>query len=109
MSIEERLKAAVEPIVPVCVHGVYTGTEPVYCTFNFTEMPDSFGDNAPEAIRCSGMLHLYMPVTSDPRGLKRDLRRTLLAAELGAATVEDASDKDNIHLVFEFEALDLEV
>ena len=95
MSIEERLIAAVTPVVPVCVHGVYTGTEEVYCTFNLSQTPDSFGDDEPD--------------TGDPRALRRQLRRALLEAELGAAIVEDASDADNVHLVFEFEALDLEV
>lgn len=109
MSIEERLIAAVTPVVPVCVHGVYTGTEEVYCTFNLSQTPDSFGDDEPEVLRCSGMLHLYMPATGDPRTLRRQLRRALLEADLGAAIVEDASDADNVHLVFEFEALDLEV
>ena len=109
MSIEERLIAAVTPVVPVCVHGVYTGTEEVYCTFNLSQTPDSFGDDEPEVLRCSGMLHLYVPATGDPRTLRRQLRRALQAAELWVTAVEDASDQDNIHLVFEFEALDTEV
>ena len=109
MSIEERLIAAVTPIVPVCVHGVYTGTADVYCTFNLSQTPDSFGDNEPEVLRCSGMLHLYMPVTGDPRTPRRQLRWALRRAELWVTAVEDASDEDCVHLVFEFEALDLEV
>lgn len=109
MTIEDRLTAAVTPVVPVCVHGVYTGTEAVYCTFNISETPENFGDDTPEATLCSVQLHLLMPVTSDPRELKKKLLRALLDADLGAATVEDASDKDNIHLVFEFEALGGEV
>lgn len=109
MSMEERLMAAVTPMVATCVPGVYTGTEEIYCTYNFFSRPDSFGDDEPEAYLHAGQLHLFMPVNSDPRTLRKQLLRALLDADLGAATVEDASDEDNIHLVFEFEAIGGEV
>lgn len=109
MTIEDRLTAAVTPVVATCVHGVYTGTAEIYCTYNFFSTPDCFGDDEPEAYLHAGQLHLFMPVNSDPRALKKQLLRALLDADLGPATVEDASDEDNIHLVFEFEAVGGEV
>lgn len=106
MSVEERLVVAVKPFVPTCVHGVYTGEANTYCTYNFLETPDNFGDDAPEVFRCSGQLHLFLPLETNPRTLKRHLWQALLDADLGAASIEDASDETNIHLVFEFEALE---
>ena len=56
MSINETIIQAVTPIVPVCVPDVYrpdAGETPaeVYCVFNYTESPDVFGDDEPQAIR----------------------------------------------------------
>ena len=55
MSLEERIKAAVVPIVPICVADHYTGDAEECCTFNFSEIPEGFGDNRPEpcAALCS--------------------------------------------------------
>ena len=51
MSLEERIKTAVTPVVPEFAADVYTGDADSYCVLNATEMPDGFGDNRPRAIR----------------------------------------------------------
>lgn len=105
MSVEERLVAAVTPVVAVCVPGVYTGDEPIHCTYNFTLRPDSYGDDVPETFIGSGMLHLFTPRTTDPRQLRRQLWQALFDADLGPGDIEDASDETGNHLVIAFEAL----
>ena len=87
MSINETIIKAVTPIVPVCVPDVYrpdAGETPaeVYCTFNYTESPDVFGDDEPQAIRYLIQLHLYLPLRQTPLRLKRQLRRAMLDAGL---------------------------
>lgn len=114
MSINATIIKAVTPIVSVCVPGIYrpdAGTEApsVWCTFTCTEVPDSFGDGAPEAIRYLGQLHLYLPDGQSPITLKRRLRRALLVEDFATGAWEDASDLDGQHYVLEFEAADGEV
>lgn len=107
MSLEERIKEAVTPIVPEFAVDVYTGDKDSYCVFNATEMPDSFGNNRPRAIRYLVQLHWYFPLQTDPRATKRELRATV--GGLRGCTwpaVTDAGDKDGGHLVFEFDAIE---
>ena len=109
MSIESRLKAAVTPIVPEFRAARYNGSRENYCTYNATEIPESFGDNEPHSIRYMIQLHWFYPIRFNPNATKRDLRQAILAADFTAPTVEDASDSDGGHLVFEFEGVDGEV
>ena len=59
MSLEERIREAVTPIVPEFAADVYTGDADSYCVLNATEMPDGFGDDRPSGIwpSCTGISH----------------------------------------------------
>ena len=110
MSLEERIREAVTPIVPEFASVVYTGDADSYCVLNATEIPDGFGDDRPSAIRYLAQLHWYFPLRTDPRATKRALR-----AAIGGLrgytwpTVTDAGDLSCGHLVFEFQAVDGDV
>ena len=110
MSLEERIKEAVTPIVPEFAADVYTGDADSYCVFNATEIPDWFGDNRPRAIRHMAQLHWYFQMRTDPRDTKRALRAAVGGLR-GCTwpTVTDATDRDGGHLVFEFQAVDGDV
>ncbi len=41
MSMNNKIRAAVLPVVSVCVPDLYTGEKTTYCTFQYTEMPSS--------------------------------------------------------------------
>jgi len=103
MSLEERIKAAVRPIVPICVADHYTGAAEEYCTFNYSEIPVGFGDNRPRAMRCLVQLHWYAPFRSNPIATKYALVRAILAADFTAPTVTSADEEAGRHIVFEFE------
>lgn len=110
MSLSERIKEAVTPIVPEFAADVYTGKENSYCVFNATEMPGGFGNNRPRAIRYLAQLHWHFPLRTDPTKTKRSLRAAIGGLR-GCTwpTVTDAGDLDGGHLVFEFQAVDGEV
>lgn len=111
MSLEERIAAAVTPIVAEFAVDVYTGDAQEYCVCNATEIPGAFGDGRPRAVRYLVQLHWYFPPRRrDPRDVKRRLRAALGGLR-GCTwpTVEDASDREGGHLVFEFEAVDGDV
>ena len=119
MNINERIIQAVTPVVSVCVPGTYTpnvGEESAtYCTFNYTEMPDDFGDDAPGAVRYLCQLHLYAPwktaagESNNMLAVRKALRQNLFGAGFTYPSVEDASDSDYQHFTFEFEDCDGEV
>ena len=110
MSLEERIREAVTPIVPEFAADVYTGDADSYCVLNATEMPEGFGDDRPRAIRYLAQLHWYSPLRTDPRATKRALRAAIGGLQ-GCTTpsVVPATDQDGGHLVFEFQAVDGEV
>lgn len=111
MSIGERIKSAVAPIVPEVSADTYSGNAQTYCTWNATEIPTAHADNEPHAIHYLAQLHLFVPFRSNPTKLKRQLRRALLNADFTAPTVEtvDASEEEGRHIVFEFESVEREV
>ena len=114
MSMNEEIRAAVLPVVPVCVPGIYhvdatDAAAAVYTTFDLTEQPSAFGDDEPTAIRYLGQLHLYLPDGQNPLALKRQLRRAMLDADFAVGAWTDASDADGQHHVLDFEGTDGEV
>ena len=46
MSLNTAIRAAITPIVTECVPDQYGGTATEYCTFNYSEIPDAFGDES---------------------------------------------------------------
>ena len=107
-SINERIRAAVTPIVPICRQDFYGGEETTYCVFFVTEAPEGFGDGEPTGVIGRVSLHLFTPRGADTVELRHRLRRAISAAEdFTAPEVEDASDnKDQIH-IFSFEVLEV--
>lgn len=112
MTLGERIEEAVTPIVPICVPKQYGGESMEYCTYNYTETPDQFGDDAPEIVRCSVQVHWLFPWTpgvseaAEVLAKKKQLRRALAEAMDTWPTVTPAGDNEWEHYVFEFEALE---
>ena len=112
MNIDERIRAAVLPIVPICEPDLYDGEESTYCTFNMEEIPTAFGDDAPHAVRYLIQLHLYAPGWPKPpstRQLRKQLCRAVLDAGFTYPEVTNASEKEAQHYVLEFEGVDGDV
>ena len=61
MSMNNKIRAAVLPVVSVCVPDLYTGEETTYCTFQYTELPQAFSDDAPQAAVYLVQVHLFAP------------------------------------------------
>lgn len=104
-SVYARLVAAVLPIVPVCEPAVYGGDAEAYCTYNATELPEGFGDNAPQSVRYLLQLHYFCPLMGNPLPTVRQLQRAVADADFTYPSLEDASDLDGRHYVLEFEGV----
>ncbi len=107
LSMEEKLRAAVAPLVAELEPDFYTGESEEYCTWNATEIPAGHGDNAPHATRYLVQLHWFLPLKRRPNPKKKQLKQALAAVRgFAAPTVVNASDKIGQHYVFEFEAVE---
>lgn len=109
MSINSTIRTAITPIVTDCVPDQYTGTATEYCTFNYSEIPDAFGDELPEAIRYLVQLHYFLPTGASPITKKKQLKNALLNAGFTYPSVANASDADGQHYVLECEYADGDV
>ena len=110
MAVDERIVAAVTPIVAVCEPDEYTpesgeAVSDEYCTYNFTEIPEGFGNNGPRTVRCLVQVHWFLPRGRRPRDTKLALCRALCAAGFTYPRVENVSDSTGQHYVFECEVL----
>ena len=118
-TINERIINAVSPVVPVCVPDELKSTVREnyreFCTFDYTEIPESFGDETPEAMRYLVRVHFYAlhDATSgqahNTLATRKALRTALAAAGFTYPGVENASDETGQHFVFECEDFDGEV
>lgn len=115
MDIDQLIKSAVEPIVPVCVIDVYGGDASEFCVYTYTETPVDYGDDEPHAIRYTVRLHWCFPwkpgVTASPevKVKKKQLKHALHAAGMTYPTVSSAGDDQWAELVFEAEYIDGDV
>ena len=119
MSINARIIQAVTPVVSVCVPEPYDPASgdaaPEYCTFSYTEMPDSFGDDGPEVIRYLIRLNYYAPLhagnggSNNTMARRKALRQAIFSAGFTYPSVENATDDEYQHFVYEFEDVDGEV
>ena len=91
MSMNNKIRAAVLPVVSVCVPDQYT------------ELPQAFSDDAPQAAVYLVQVHLFAPRGENTLKTRRLLRNALLAADFTAPQVENASDSTGQHYIFECE------
>lgn len=112
MTLGKQIEAAVTPIVPICVPKQYGGDATEYCTYNYTEVPDLFGDDEPGVIRCRVQVHWLYPwapnasEAAEALQKKRQLRQALGETFESWPTVTPAGDGEWEHFVFEFDALE---
>ena len=102
MSINETLRAVLEPIAPAEADA-YEGKKAVYITFNYHSTPINYGDDEPEQERVSIQVHLYAPLGYDITAKRRAVKKALASAGFTYPTYTNASDKDGQHHVFECE------
>lgn len=109
MSINETIRAAVLPLVPVCEPDVYGGDAEEYCTFNYSELPAILAEGRPDCILYVLQLHWFLPAGVNPLRKKVQLRQALLAAGCTYPNTINASDEDGQHYVFECQFADGDV
>lgn len=111
MTLAQKIIETVSPIVPVCAPDIYEtdAGEPVaryYCTFNFNEIPQGFGDDRAHTSRALVQVHYFAPKRVATLQTRHALRDALAAVEeFTAPSIDNASDAEGQHYVLEFDAL----
>lgn len=109
MSINELLRSAILPIVPVCEPGDYDGDASEYCTFQYDDSPEVFAEGAPDAIRYPVILNWYLPHGVNPLKKKVQIRRAIVSAGFTYPYTTNLSDNVSQRFMFEFEHVDGDV
>ena len=66
MTVNQALREAILPLVPVCEPDDYSGDAPEYCMFTYDDQPTFFADGVPFLVEKSIELNWYLPNGVDP-------------------------------------------
>lgn len=109
MSVEAEIKAALDrfgdPVEKSVLYAA-AGSRPCrYYTFVCQSFGDDFGDDEPGCERWLVHVHLFAPLVDNCIQRIRDTKQALFAAGFTWPQVEDATDEDGQHYVFECETM----
>lgn len=106
LPFDETLRETVQGVgIPVCEPKLYEGKALEYCVYTYTAVPVGHADNTAAGYRLLVSLHWYLPTRRRP-SKRWALCRAIIDMGGTPPTVEDASDGDGQHYVFEFEYLE---
>ena len=105
MTVNERLKAALEPLGEPMAPGTYTGPAETYITYNYGLIPAQSGDNWPLLYRALVQVHVVGPIGKPITPLVKRVMGALMGNEFTAPEVEPAGDQERQHMVIESECL----
>lgn len=103
MSVDEALKAALDPLEIPYSPNLYTGDATEYITTNFQIIPEVYAERAPRAARYLVQVHYCLPNGRNPNATIRTISRALWNQGVTWPSVENASDESGLHYVLECE------
>lgn len=105
MTVNERLKTALEPLEAPMAPGTYTGPAETYLTYNYSLIPVQNGDDRPLFYRALVQVHIVAPLGRTVTPLVKRVMGALLRNEFTAPEMENAGDQERQHMVIESECL----
>lgn len=103
MTVDARIKAALEPFGDPVENVVYQSTEKQYYTFNYSTLGADYGDDAPGHERYLIQVHYFAPLNVNITQRVKETKRALAAAGFTYPETVNATDEDGRHIVFECE------
>lgn len=103
MSIAEKIREAVGFTQLPCYQNNYDGDEKQYWVFNLSSIPADFANDEPQHEVYMVQLHLFCPYSVNTSNLQKEVKRSIQYAGFSFPSLENASDADGQHLVFEFQ------
>lgn len=91
-TINQRIRAAVTPVIGICEPHFYGGESDSYCVFEVTEEPLGFADNEVVAWKARVTLLLALPMERNSIELRKRLCAALIGADFTAPAVTDVND-----------------
>lgn len=105
MTVNARLKAALEPLNVPMEPGTYTGEAERYITYNYDLVTAQMGDDGPIFYRALVQVHIVAPLGRTVTPLVKRVMGVLLQNEFTAPEMENAGDQERQHQVLECECL----
>ena len=102
MNVNELLTSTLGSLLPTA-DGIYKGKATEYIVFNYTTLPEDFGDDDAAHYRYLVQVHLFAPVEKNTLAYRREITRRLVAAGFTRPEIVPATDKTGQHFVFECE------
>lgn len=103
MNINRTIIKALAPMGLPVVSSERRTEEPRHIVFNYTSVPDNFGDDAPQHERYLIQIHLFCPSALNTMALRKQIKQLLFESGFTFPNMTDASDEDGQHWVFECE------
>lgn len=101
--IDTRIRAALASMDLPVEPNDYDGEALEYLSYKYQELGAVHAEGRPNAIRYILDLHWYLPRGKNPESGKNRIRHLLQAAGATWPNIENASDKEGQHYVFECE------
>lgn len=102
MTVNQALREAILPLVPVCEPDNYGGDATEYCTFVYDDQPTLFADGVPFFIEKKVELNWYLPNGIDPVKKKKQICDAIIAAGFSFPVVSNLSNDVSQYYLFEF-------
>lgn len=102
MSVNTALVNALESLLPTSAD-VYKGDAAEYIVFNYTTIPDDFGDDDAQYYRYLVQVDLYAPYEKNTLNYRRQITSRLVAAGFTRPTITPAHDEKGQHYIFDCE------
>ena len=103
MTVDARIKAALDVFKDPVENAVYQGKAERYYTFNYATLGTDHADDAPQHERYLVQVHFFAPLNFNHTKRVRDTKRALFDAGFTFPDTTSASDEDGRHIVFECE------
>lgn len=106
MTVDERIKSALDPFGDPVENGIYQGKEKQYYTFNYSTHGADYADDVPGHEKYLVQVHLFAPLNVNLTHRVRETKCALVAAGTTYPETVNATDEDSRHIVFECEIAD---
>lgn len=106
MTLNERLRRALEPLGLPVVPGVDARRRERVITFQYNLVPCQFTDNRPGFYLALVQVHLLLPLPENALALRREIVSALAVEGFTWPEVTDAGDGSGQHWVFECQRLE---
>lgn len=103
MTVDARIKAALDVFGDPVENAVYNGSENRYYVFNYVTNGELFADDEPSAETYSIQVHLFAPLDENIVELIKQTKKVLNNAGFTWPRTTNASDEESRHIVFECE------